>query len=178
MSFDLATVAFWVIAIVLVGSSLAVVLLRNIVHAALFLVAVFGAAAGIYVLLNAEFIAIVQVLIYAGAVTILILFAIMLTQHSMSRNSNPFSGQWWLAGPLCILLGAGIVFAIGNSQMVVGSAGSPVMLAGAGSSGGTVVRLGQLLYSPFNYSYVLPFEIASIVLLVAIIGAIMIGREE
>jgi NADH:ubiquinone oxidoreductase subunit 6 (subunit J) len=53
-----------------------------------------------------------------------------------------------------------------------------VPLAGSAGAGGTVVRLGQLLYSPFAYSYVLPFEIASVVLLVAIIGAIMIGREE
>src|SRR5579871_6266471 len=81
---DIPAVAFWVLAAALVGSALAVVFLRNIVHAALFLVVVFGAAAGIYVLLNAEFIAIVQILIYAGAVAVLVLFAIMLTQNSMS----------------------------------------------------------------------------------------------
>src|SRR5579862_4359669 len=141
---DLATVAFWVIAIVLVGSALAVVLLRNIVHAALFLAAVFGAAAGIYVLLNAEFIAIVQILIYAGAVAVLILFAIMLTQNSMSGTSNPFSGQWWLAGLICILLGGGIIYAVGNSPMIVGSASMVLQLAGSSGQGGTVVRIGQL----------------------------------
>jgi NADH:ubiquinone oxidoreductase subunit 6 (subunit J) len=178
MSVDIPTIAFYVIAIVLVGSSLAVVLLRNIVRAALSLILVFGAAAGVYVLLNAEFIAIVQVLIYAGAITVLILFAIMLTQHSMSQRSNPFSGQWWLAGLICVLLGAGIIYAVGSSTMLAGSASSTLPLAGVGPSTGTVVRLGQLLYSPFTYSYVLPFEIASIVLLVAIIGAIMIGRAE
>jgi len=178
MTIDVATVAFWIIAIVLVGSSLAVVLQRNIVHAALALIVVFGAAAGIYILLNAEFIAIVQVLIYAGAVTILVLFAIMLTQQSMSRNRNPVSSQWWLAALICILLGGGIIYAVGHSVMVVGSATSSVLLAGAGANGGTVVRLGQLLYSPFSYSYILPFEIASVVLLVAIVGAIIIGREE
>ena len=178
MSFDLATVAFWVIAFVIVGSALMVVLSRNIVHAALFLVVVFGAASGIYILLNAEFIAIVQILIYAGAVTILVLFAIMLTQNSMSRNSNPFSGQWWLAGLICVLLGGGIIYAVSNSPMKIGSASSPLDLTGTASGGGTIVRLGQLLYSPFAYSFVLPFEIASIVLLVAIIGAIVIGREE
>jgi NADH:ubiquinone oxidoreductase subunit 6 (subunit J) len=178
MQGGLATVAFYVLAVVIVGSSLAVVMLRRIVHAALFLVLVFGAAAGIYVLLNAEFIAIVQVLIYAGAVTILILFSIMLTQQSMSRNSNPFSKQVWLAGVICAVLAAGIVYAVSNSQMAIGSPTTSVQLASAGANGGTVVRLGQLLYSPFAYSYVLPFEIASVVLLVAIIGAIMIGRED
>ncbi len=175
---DIPAVAFWILAAMLVGSALAVVFLKNIVHAALFLVVVFGAAAGIYVLLNAEFIAIVQILIYAGAVAVLILFAIMLTQHSMSGTSNPFSGQWWLAGLICILLGGGIIYAVGNSPMIVGSAGMAIPLAGSSGQGGTVVRIGQLLYSPFAYSYVLPFEIASVVLLVAIIGAIMIGRED
>src|SRR5579859_3308575 len=121
MTIDVPAVAFWVIAVILVGSALAVVVMPKIVHAALFLVAVFGAASGIYILLNAEFIAIVQILIYAGAVTILVLFAIMLTQNSMARNSNPFSTQWWLAGLICILLGGGIIYAVGNSPMKIGS---------------------------------------------------------
>ena len=176
MSLDIGTVAFYVIAIVLVGSSLAVVLLRNILHAALFLALAFGAAAGVYVLLNAEFIAIVQILIYAGAVTVLVLFAIMLTRNVMSRESSPFSGQTWLAGLIAAALCAGLIFTVGASQMVIGSPNSPVYAAGA--TGGTVARIGQLLYSPFSYSYVLPFEIASVVLLVAIIGAIIIGRED
>ena len=175
---DLAGIIFWILAIALVGSALAVVIGRNIVHSALFLVIVFGSAAGIYVLLNAEFIAIVQILIYAGAITVLILFAIMLTQHSMGANSNPFSGQWWLAGLNCALLGVGIVYAVSSSQMAIGSPSSPANVVNAGPDGGTVVRIGQLLYSPFTYSYVLPFEIASVVLLVAIVGAIMIGRED
>ena len=178
MATSVGTIVFFVMAVVLVGSSLAVVLMRNIVHAALFLVAVFGAASGLFVLLNAEFIAVVQVLIYAGAVTILVLFAIMLTQNSMSRNSNPFAGQWWLAGIISVVLAAGLIFALGSSRIAPGASGASAVLAGPDAHGGTVVRLGQLLYSPFSYSYVLPFEIASIVLLVAIIGAIIIGRED
>ncbi len=177
--FDLASLAVWVIAFVLIGSALAVVLLRNIVHAALCLALVFGAAAGVYILLNAEFIAIVQVLIYAGAVTILMLFAIMLTQGAMTPLGNPFSRQWWLAALICFLLAGGIIYAAGNSQLALVAPDAPVGLGSfSPAATGTVVRLGQLLYSPFNYSYVLPFEIASIVLLVAIIGAIVIAREE
>ncbi|HEX8729569.1 MAG TPA: NADH-quinone oxidoreductase subunit J [Ktedonobacterales bacterium] len=178
MSIDVATVAFWVIAITLVGSSLAVVLLRNIVHAALFLAVVFGAAAGVYVLLNAEFIAIVQILIYAGAVTILVLFAIMLTQNAMSQSSSPFSGQTWLAAVIAVALAAGLIFTVGASQMALGNPNASANMAHAINGGGSVARIGQLLYSPFNYSYVLPFEIASVVLLAAIIGAIVIGRED
>lgn len=175
---DLPTVAFYVIAVVLVGSALAVVLLRNIVRAALFLAVFFGASAGIYVLLNAEFIAIVQILIYAGAVTVLVLFAIMLTRNAMSPNANPFAGQWWLAGIICAVLAVGIIYAVGNSTMAIGGPYASANMVNAGDAGGSVARLGQLLYSPFDYSYVLPFEVASIVLLVAIVGAVIIGRED
>src|SRR5918911_1055994 len=94
---DLATLVFWIIAVILVGSALMVVGLRNIVHSAIALVLVFAMAAGIYVLLSAEFIAIVQILIYAGAVTILILFALMLTRMTGQHITNPSSKQWWVA---------------------------------------------------------------------------------
>lgn len=171
----LATVAFWVIAALLVGSSLAVVLRRNIVHAALFLILVFGAASGIFILLNAEFIGIVQILIYAGAVTILILFAIMLTRNSMSRQSNPSNRQLWPAALVSLLLCASIIvamFAPGSHL----STGATTSVTNSGVD--NVARIGQLLYGPTGYSYVLPFEIASLVLLVAIVGAIAIGRED
>ncbi|HEX8731811.1 MAG TPA: NADH-quinone oxidoreductase subunit J [Ktedonobacterales bacterium] len=178
MPLNIATVAFYVIAVALVGSSLAVVMLRNIVHAALFLAVSFGAAAGVYVLLNAEFIAIVQILIYAGAVTVLVLFAIMLTQNAMSRSSSPFSGQTWLAAIIAVALAAGLIFTVGASQMALAEPGASANMVNGINGGGSVTRIGQLLYSPFSYSYVLPFEIASVVLLVAIIGAIVIGRED
>ncbi len=109
---DLATLIFWIIAFVLVGSALVVVIQRNIVHSALALILVFAMASGIYLLLNAEFIAIVQILIYAGAVAVLILFALMLTRTSTVQvNSNPNGKLWWLALPICALVAVGILFA-------------------------------------------------------------------
>lgn len=171
---DLASVAFLVIAAVLVGSALAVVTMRNIVHAALYLVLVFGAAAGIYILLNAEFIAIVQILVYAGAVTILILFSIMLTQNPNSRSSNPGNRQSFLAAFIALALCGGIIFAFSQNGAISNGDSN----AAASGAGGSVVAIGQLLYSPNSYSYVLPFEIATLVLLVAIVGAIVIGRED
>lgn len=170
---DLASISFFVLAAILVGSALAVVTMRNIVHAALFLAAVFAAAAGIYILLNAEFIAIVQILVYAGAVTILILFAIMLTQNPNSPGSNPANRQWMIAGLIAIALCAGIVFALSQNGAIAN--GNSFMVS---DISGSVISLGTLLYSPVTYSYVLPFEVASLVLLVAIVGAIVIGREE
>ncbi len=146
-------------------------------HSALALIVVFGMASGIYLLLNAEFIAIVQILIYVGAVTILILFALMLTRSTnLLTNTNPNNKQWWLAVIISALVGAAIVYAETTSPHVAALTGNAAGQLPAGIN--NVVRIGQLLYSPTTYSYVLPFEIASLVLLVAIIGAIVIGREE
>ncbi len=133
----------------------------------------FGAAAGIYILLNAEFIAIVQILIYAGAVTILILFAIMLTQNPNSRSSNPINRQWFIAGFISLALFVGIIFAYSQNSIISNVANKVV-----NGPDGNIVAIGKLLYGSVNYSYVLPFEVATILLLVAIVGAIVIGRED
>jgi len=179
---DLATLIFWIIAFVLVGSALLVVIQRNIVHSALALILFFAMASGIYLLLNAEFIAIVQILIYAGAVAVLILFALMLTRTSnIQVNSNPDGKLWWLALPICALIAAGIIFATTISPLVTTATSNLVPYSGKGVCAippNNVIYIGELLYSPTCYSYVLPFEIASVVLLVAIMGAIVIGRED
>jgi NADH:ubiquinone oxidoreductase subunit 6 (subunit J) len=179
---DLTGLLFWIIAIILVGSALLVVGLRNIVHSALALIVLFAMAAGIYLLLNAEFIAIVQILIYAGAVTILVLFALMLTRTSNLRgDSNPNNRQWWLAAIISTLVGAAIIFAATLSQYSTAHGGGGTAYGSTAACPlppNNVVYIGQLLYSPTCYSYVLPFEIASLVLLVAIMGAIVIGRED
>jgi NADH:ubiquinone oxidoreductase subunit 6 (subunit J) len=173
---DLTSLLFWLFAIVMVVAALLVVGLRNIVHSALALIIVFAMAAGIYVLLNAEFIGIVQVLIYVGAVTILILFALMLTRIGDQPRTNPTNRQWPIALVICALVGATIVFAELTSPRAIANVGTGSAQLPTGVS--NVVRIGQLLYSPTSYSYVLPFEIASLVLLVAIVGAIVIGRED
>lgn len=179
----MASFLFWVVAIVLVASALMVVGARKIVHSALALVVVFAMAAGIYLLLNAEFIAIVQILIYAGAVTILILFALMLTRiENQNQITNPNSKTWWAALIVSALVCVGIIFAstFTRSTVVSGTAAAgPAYGTGVcAAAPNNVAYIGQLLYSPTCYSYVLPFEIASLVLLVAIVGAIVIGRED
>lgn len=178
---DLPTVLFWIIAIILVVSALLVVGLRNIVHSAIALVVLFGMAAGIYLLLNAEFIAIVQILIYAGAVTILILFALMLTRTiNLRGDSNPNNRQWVVAAIISTIVGLAIIFAVtlGQYSTATSSKGIAYGTSACPLPPNNVVYIGQLLYSPTCYSYVLPFEIASLVLLVAIVGAIVIGRED
>lgn len=180
----MATLLFWVIAIILVASALIVVGARKIVHSAIALVAVFAMASGIFLLLNAEFIAIVQILIYAGAVTILILFALMLTRTSnQNETTNPNSKTWGIALIVSALVGAGVIFAITFGRSLVQLTGvSPASAYGTTTAcpmpANNVAYIGTLLYSPSCYSYVLPFEIASLVLLVAIVGAIVIARED
>jgi len=180
----MATLLFWIVAVVMVGAALMVVGARRIVHSALALVIVFAMAAGIYLLLNAEFIAIVQILIYAGAVTILILFALMLTRiENPNQITNPNSKTWWGALIISALVCLGVIFASTFAHSTVLS-GTAAALPAYGSSNtcalppNNVAYIGMLLYSPSCYSYVLPFEIASLVLLVAIVGAIIIARED
>ncbi len=157
--------AFLILAAVMLISSLAVVLLRNIVHCALFLALSFLSVAGLYVLLNAEFLAAVQILIYAGAVMILMMFAIMLTQRANTEASNPPNSQRLWAGLVAVVL-FGIVAAVFSRTSWI--------------TGGTVPTLPNtevLGRALFDY-YVLPFEIASVLLLVAMVGAIVIARED
>jgi NADH:ubiquinone oxidoreductase subunit 6 (subunit J) len=173
---DFATLVFYIFAAALILAALMVVGLRNIVHSALALIVVFAMAAALFVLLNAEFIAIVQILIYVGAVTILILFALMLTRIAGLERTNPTNRLWFVAVVICALVGVTIIYAVTNSQRAIANVGNGAGQVLPGVS--NVVRIGQLLYSPTTYSYVLPFEIASVVLLVAIVGAIVIGRED
>jgi NADH:ubiquinone oxidoreductase subunit 6 (subunit J) len=176
---DFTTLLFWIFAVILVGAALCVVTLRNIVHSALAMVLVFAMAAGVYVLLNAEFIAIVQILIYVGAVTILVLFALMLTRIASQSQTNPANKLWPIAAIICAIVAATIIYAVTTSHHVVSETVSTAQAAAQLPAGiNNVVRIGQLLYSPGSYSYVLPFEIASLVLLVAIVGAIIIGKED
>ena len=156
---------FILLAVLTLGGALGVVLTRNVVHAALALLLSLFAVAGVYLVLFAEFLALVQVLIYGGAIIIVLLFAIMLTRGSeYPRISN--NRQWPLAavaalGVLGVLIPSFLINSLDNTQ-----AQSPVF--------------GDLANSLFT-RWAIPFEIASLVLLVALIGAIIIarpGRDE
>lgn len=166
---------FWVLAVGGVGSALLVVHARNVFHGALFLVVTFLAVAGIFVLLNAEFLAVVQVLIYAGAISMLIIFAIMVTRDVQTGNAP--SKIQPLALTLGALLVAALVFTIANAGWA--------LWQDAGLAPGTeeAIRgvLGntpQLLAGLLLKEFALPFEVASVVLLAAVIGALALVRER
>ena len=156
-------VAFWMLTVVTLGAALMVVIVRNLFHAVLSLILSFVGVAGLYVTLSADFVAVAQVLIYAGAISVLILFALMLTPRAARDNAETF-----LQGPALILAGltaatiAGVAAATDWSE------------ASRGSFTETAQAIGDALLN----QYVLPFEIASVLLLVAMIGAIVLVRED
>jgi NADH-quinone oxidoreductase subunit J len=128
------------------------------------LVLFFIATAGIFIMLHAEFIAVAQVIIYAGAITVLVLFAVMLTQRSQSPESNPFNAQHVIAAVVAVATFAALLPAVLRAP----GANIP------GSNADLVPVLGELMLG----QWILPFEIASVLLLAALIGAIVIAKEE
>ena len=161
----LMQVVFLILAVAAVGSAVGVVTSRNIFYSALMLVACLFLVAGFYVLLEAPFLAAVQVLVYVGAIAVLIIFAVMLTEKIMSRKARAWNEQWWVALLVAICLAAVLVYVVTTAVWRVSDA-APVA--------DPITALGQTLMS----TYVLPFEVASILLLMALIGAIIISREE
>jgi NADH-quinone oxidoreductase subunit J len=157
-------VIFYFVAAVTVLGALGVVLARSVVHSALFLILALLAVAGVFILLSAEFLAIVQILIYGGAVTILILFVMMLTRvrdmpQALDGPQRPFAA-----------LAAGAFLAL--SVLAVVSSDWP-----GETEKITVVPFRELGDALFR-SWAAPFEVASLVLLVALIGAIILARSE
>lgn len=160
-------VSLGVLALMMVGSALGVVLLDNIVYSAFLLGGVFISIAGMYLLLNADFVAAAQVLIYVGAVNILILFAIMLVNKREDFKTVP---RMWLRQAATAFVCLGIFALLG--AMVVTTPWAISTETAAGDS--SIVRIGLHLFSDF----LLPFELASILLLMALVGAIVLARRE
>lgn len=152
---------FIVLAAFTLGGGLGVVVTRNVVHAALFLLVSLVAVAGLYLILFAEFLALVQVLIYGGAIIIVLLFAIMLTRTpDYPRISD--NRQW----PLAAIAAASVGVVLGAAFWVNGISGTQPQSP----------AFSELANSLFT-RWAIPFEVASLVLLVALIGAIIIARS-
>ena len=172
IEFNASTIAFIVFALFSLGGALGVVTTRNLVHATLYLILSLFGAAGFFVLLSAPFMAVVQVLVYIGAIAILIVFAVMLTR-SMTRLRDLYNRQWIVsgvvAGVLFILLMAGVILPVwGLNGAQAAKPVSDIVL--------NTVDLGKALVD--QNQYVLPFEVASLLLTAAMIGAIVIARDD
>jgi NADH-quinone oxidoreductase subunit J len=166
------TIAFFIFSLFILGGGLGVVTTRNLIHATLYLILSLFGVAGFFVLLSAPFLASVQVLVYIGAIAILIVFAVMLTR-SMTRIRDIFNEQWLLSGIVGVLLFG--LLAIGVILPVWGQNGSQPNQPVSDIVVGTV-DLGKSLVD--QNGYVLPFEVASLLLTAAMIGAIVIARED
>jgi NADH-quinone oxidoreductase subunit J len=166
--------AFAVLAVVAVVSALRVVTTRNVVHAALYLVAVLASVGALYVLLAAEFVAAVQVLIYIGAIVVLFLFGIMLTRPTIGRESGLDNDQRWLAGITGLML-LGVL-----SYVLVASFGADRLprLEGLDREALTAERGTGAVSDAIFSTYLVPFEVVSVLLLAALVGAIVLARRE
>jgi len=154
-------VAFWLLALLTLGSALMVAVVRDLVHAVLFLILSFVGVAGLYITLSADFVAVVQVLVYAGAISVLMLFAILLTPRSARDNAPvPYAAP---IAALAGLVGAVIVFVALKTDWAK---------VEDDRFGSTAEAIGAALIDPF----VLPFEVASLLLVVAMVGAIILVR--
>jgi NADH-quinone oxidoreductase subunit J len=158
-------IAFGVIAAAMIISAVRVVTAKNIVRAALYLVVVLAGVACQYILLAAEFTAIVQVLIYIGAIIVLFLFGIMLTRAPIGQTADLDNDQRWLAALVGALLFGVLAYVLNDAFD-----GAEINLAQPQST----AEVGDSIFGP----YLLPFEVVSVLLLAALVGAIVLARRD
>lgn len=160
------TFAFVIICVVTVASGMAAMLLRNLVHCALSLAVTFAGLAGLYLQLGAQFAGFAQILVYIGAVSILIVFAVLLTRGSATPGEPLYSSNW-LVG---VAVGAVVFAVIGG--MILSSKALPRQEAPAPAE--SVRQLGDQLMT----KYILPLEVLGLLLTAALIGAVLIALQE
>jgi NADH-quinone oxidoreductase subunit J len=163
-------ILFIVIAAATLGAALMVVTVRNLVHAALWLVVALMGIAIFYVLLHAGFLAVAQVVIYIGAIAILMIFTIMLTRRVASESKPQVNPNWGWALAIGALLFAGLAWILSNWS------GFNTQTAALPARADPLRDLGLALVAPD--AYILPFELASVLLLAALIGAIVVAWEK
>lgn len=165
MTFSGEFLAFMGLALVAVIGGVLLLNLTKVVHMVVALIFTFVSIAGIYVLLSAEFVASVQVLIYSGAITIIMLFGIMLTKHD--DESEPKAGKW---RKIILFIGVvGFAFAV-----YIGIYHFPIDQVPSKLHVDNTMQIGKALYS----KWIIPFELVSVLLLVALIGAIILAKNE
>jgi NADH-quinone oxidoreductase subunit J len=166
-------IAFYVLSALILGFAVLVVSTRNTVHAVLFLVLNFLAVAALYVLLTAQFLAVIQVLVYAGGIVVLYLFVVMLVnlKRPPEDHSSP-QRKGWLGFALSALVLVELAVIIGYNM--IPPSGGGVDAQNSDLALHNVERVGMLLYT----DYLIPFEVASMLLLVAMVGAIILAKRE
>lgn len=165
--FEFKTFVFYFLSIILILAAFRVITARNPVHAVLFLVLAFFTASGVWILLEAEFLAITLVLVYVGAVMVLFLFVVMMLDINIDRLRQGF----WNYLPLGLMLALLLILEIGVVLISRYSKGFDLVSTPKIAGASNVKDLAGLLYTQYYY----PFELASIILLIAIIAAVVIA---
>ena len=160
-------IIFLLVALFTLGSGFMVVTTRNLVHAALWLVSSLFGVAVTYALLNATFLAVVQVVVYIGAIAILFIFAVMLTRKDMRDQGPQMNRNWWVGALLSVFTFVGLFF------LLQGWSGLSKTAADIPAGFDSISELGNALVSP--NAYVLPFEVASVLLVAALVGAVYVA---
>ena len=164
---------FVILAVIALACAVAVVVARNPVHSALFLLASFLLVACIFILEEAEFVGAVQILVYAGGIMVLFLFVIMLVHQRTVRGAVTFQNQWDFALLFLPVFIAPFLYVLGTAKLPEVVADPNGLRMAGGRIVGNTEAVSLLLYR----DYLLPFEVASIFLLVAMIGAVVLGKR-
>jgi NADH-quinone oxidoreductase subunit J len=168
---DVVQIIFLVAAAFTLVAALMVVTTRKLVHAALWLIVALAGVSVLFVLLSAPFLAVVQVVVYIGAIAILIIFSVMLTRNVMQDTTPQTNRRWWMAALIAVALFAALLILI-----VPDPALATTLPAASLPAEDALQQLGQSLVDVNRY--VLPFELASVLLLAALIGALFVGRPS
>jgi NADH-quinone oxidoreductase subunit J len=161
---------FYVIAAVMAFSALRVVTVRNVVHAAMYLVLVLAGVAAQYILLASEFLAATQVLVYIGAIVVLVLFGVMLTRAKLGEQVNLTNDYWYVGAFTAIILFAVTAYALLDvfDDEPLDQANASTLVVG------NTEQVSDAIFS----QYVVPFEAVSVLLLAALVGAIVLARKD
>ena len=163
---------FYAFAAMTLAGGILTITRRSAVHSALWLIVALAGTAGLFLLRGAEFLFVVQLVLYVGGIVLLILFVVMLVNLDETAKTRRFNRQWWIAVACVLVVGAELAFILrrGAGAFQLPNAAPVAAVAGEGN----VERLADVLFS----QYLLPFEIASILLLVAVVGAVIMARKN
>ena len=166
----LDTFFFYVFALMTLGGAVLTITRKSAVHSAIWLIVSLSGVAGLYLLQDAQFLFVVQIMLYVGGIMVLFLFVIMLVNLDDAAKQRQFNKQWWLALGCVAVVAVEVLYAIRKGAAAFQLAG-PV--AAAPAAEGNVERLATVLFS----QYLLPFEVASILLLVAVVGSVVMAKK-
>jgi NADH-quinone oxidoreductase subunit J len=166
------TAFFYLFALLVLGGAIMTITRRNAIHSAISLIVSLMGVAGLYLLQKAEFLFAVQIILYIGGIMVLFLFVIMLVNLDEQAKERQFNGQWWIALACVVLVGAQVFYFIrkGSDSLRL----APAADMAVNMSKGNTEMIADALFS----EYLLPFEIASLLLLVAVVGSVVMAKKR